>query len=51
MPPGEAPGWKLDREQIEILLYGGRHNPRFTQDSPVLPDVWIKYAEEPHVPH
>src|SRR6185436_20965087 len=49
--PGEAPPLKLMREQIDTLLYGGRYNPRFTQDSPVLPDVWIKYGEEPDVPH
>lgn len=49
--PGEELPLKLTREQIDTLLYGGRYNPRFTQDSPVLPDVWIKYAEEPHVPH
>jgi len=49
--PGEAQPLKLTREQIDTLLYGGRYNPRFTQDSPVLPDVWIKYAEEPDRPH
>src|SRR5262245_23527671 len=42
---------KLQREQIDALLYGGKTTPRFTQDSPVLPDVWIKYAEEPQSPH
>lgn len=46
----EAPD-KLKREQIDALLYGGENTARFTQDSPVLPDVWIKYAEEPHRPH
>ena len=49
--PGEAEIRKLTREQIENLLYGGRYTPRFTQDSPILPDVWIKYAEEPEIPH
>ena len=49
--PGEELPLKLTREQIDTLLYGGRYNPRFTQDSPVLPDVWIKYAEEPLVAH
>lgn len=49
--PGERQGGKLTREEIEALLYGGRNTPRFTQDSPILPDVWIKYAEEPLVRH
>lgn len=48
---GEERLWMHSREQIDALLYGGHHSPRFTQDSPVLPDVWIKYAEEPHRPH
>jgi hypothetical protein len=29
------------------LLYGQGHDLRFTQDSPVLPDVWAEYAERP----
>ena len=49
--PGETPSWKLTRQDIDALLFGGRYHPRFTQDSPVLPDVWIKYAEEPDVAH
>ena len=49
--PGEGQPWKLTREQMDALLYGGRSSPRFTQDSPVLPDVWIKYAEAPNEPH
>ena len=49
--PGETPPWKLTRQEIDALLFGGRYHPRFTQDSPVLPDVWIKYAEEPDVAH
>jgi hypothetical protein len=49
--PGEEPRWTLSRAEIDALLYGGRHNPRFTQDSPVLPDVWIKYAEAPDTAH
>ena len=49
--PGEEQFWKGTREQIDTLLYGGRSSPRFTQDSPVLPDVWMKYAEAPNEPH
>ena len=50
MPSG-GEGRPLTREQVDALMYGSRFNPRFTQDSPVLPDVWIKYAEEPNVAH
>ena len=49
--PEEGQPGKLTREQMDALLYGGRSSPRFTQDSPVLPDVWIKYAEAPNEPH
>ena len=32
----------LERKQIELLFYGEPdHQRRFTQDFPVLPDVWI----------
>ena len=48
--PGEAQPRKLTRDEIDALLYGGRSSPRFTQDSPVLPDVWMKYAEAPNSP-
>lgn len=37
----------LSRDQIEALIYGSGGAPRFTQDSPILPDVWIRYAEHP----
>ena len=40
----------LPREQIRDLLYGQGHDVRFTQDSPVLPDVWAEYAERPDQP-
>jgi subtilisin family serine protease len=39
----------MNPEQIERIFYGRpneRH--RFTQDFPVLPDVWIQYAQDPH---
>ncbi len=38
----------LSRLQMEQLIFGGPDNHRFTQDSPVLPEVWIKYALHPH---
>src|SRR5687768_11235136 len=37
----------LKRELVEQLLFGSGHVRRFTQDSPVLPDVWIEYATDP----
>jgi hypothetical protein len=49
--PGARVTEKLTRQQIEALIYGGHTAPRFTQDSPVLPDVWIRFAEEPDRPH
>lgn len=35
------------REHVHTLLFGERTQQRFTQDSPVLPDVWVWYAEHP----
>jgi serine protease AprX len=40
----------MNPDHIERIFYGqpgGQH--RFTQDFPVLPDVWRKYAEDPNV--
>jgi serine protease AprX len=38
----------LKRDQIEELLYGKPNEERrFTQDFPILPDVWIAYAANP----
>ncbi|HEX2834279.1 MAG TPA: S8 family serine peptidase [Thermoanaerobaculia bacterium] len=34
----------LDRSFIEKLMFGTGRVRRFTQDSPVLPDVWLAYA-------
>lgn len=36
---------KLEREWVEELIFGTELWRRFTQDSPVLPDVWLGYAE------
>jgi len=38
---------KLSKDKIRDLLYGQGHDLRFTQDSPVLPDVWAEYAAKP----
>src|SRR3954447_21176958 len=37
----------VDRNLIEDAIFGWRGSQRFTQDSPVLPDVWIEYALRP----
>jgi serine protease AprX len=34
----------LKRDVLEALMFGGGRVRRFTQDSPVLPDVWLEYA-------
>lgn len=42
----------LSRSFVEKLMFGTGRARRFTQDSPVLPDVWLAYAgamEEDHV--
>ena len=37
---------KLDRRLMEQLMFGAGRVRRFTQDSPVLPDVWLQYMNE-----
>jgi serine protease AprX len=37
----------MRREILEEILYSGRMARRFTQDSPILPDVWLQYALGP----
>src|SRR3954468_11963436 len=37
---------KLDRRLMEQLMFGAGRVHRFTQDSPVLPDVWLQYMNE-----
>jgi serine protease AprX len=37
--------WWLTRGLLEKLMFGGGRVRRFTQDSPVLPDVWIEFAD------
>ncbi len=37
----------MQREELEKLIFGEGAVRRFTQDSPVLPDVWIRFGEEP----
>jgi serine protease AprX len=37
----------LERWVVEQLMFGSGRVRRFTQDTPVLPDVWIEYAIDP----
>jgi serine protease AprX len=37
----------LQPEKLEELIFGTERSRRFTQDSPVMPDVWIAYGLEP----
>jgi serine protease AprX len=38
----------MQRDTIERLFYGEpEHQRRFTQDFPILPDVWIEYGKAP----
>lgn len=41
---------RLEREWVEKLIYGSEPARRFTQDSPILPDVWIGYGLDPTEP-
>jgi hypothetical protein len=41
----------MQRDTIERLFYGEpEHQRRFTQDFPILPDVWIEYGRSPAAP-
>jgi serine protease AprX len=37
----------LERWLVEQLMFGSGRVRRFTQDTPVLPDVWLEYALDP----
>lgn len=41
---------KLPRTALEWLIFGETGERRYTQDSPVLPDVWIAYGLDPGHP-
>jgi serine protease AprX len=38
---------RLEHRQLEEVIFGKTGFRRFTQDSPVLPDVWMAYGAEP----
>jgi serine protease AprX len=42
--PGRGPS--VERKACERVMFGLGHARRFTQDSPILPDVWLKFAED-----
>ena len=44
-------GQILKRQLIEDVIYGWGTTRRYTHDAPVLPDVWIAYAQDPGRPH
>jgi len=39
---------RVDPQQLEKAIFLGRGVERFTQDSPVLPDVWAEYGQRPN---
>ena len=41
----------LTPERLEELIFGTERFRRFTQDSPVMPDVWIAYGMDPEARH
>jgi serine protease AprX len=41
----------LKPEKLEELIFGAERSRRFTQDSPVMPDVWIAYGLDPGSRH
>jgi len=45
--PKKEPFYIERRSTLEKLMFGTGRVRRFTQDSPVLPDVWLEYAIDP----
>ena len=37
----------LTGSELQELIYGAGPGRRFTQDSPVMPDVWLAYGQSP----
>ena len=38
----------IDRDELEKLIYRNAGPKRFTQDSPVMPDVWFEFGKNPN---
>lgn len=49
-PADEPPREPADVRAIRTLLFGEERDRRFTQDTPILPDVWFAFAEKPDEP-
>jgi serine protease AprX len=47
--PMNDPNQSLSRLDLEDIVYRSPSLRRFTQDSPVLPDVWFAFGQEPDV--
>lgn len=49
MSPVQRPSQRknADPDVLKDLMYGRGPAKRFTQDSPVMPDVWLAYGECP----
>jgi serine protease AprX len=41
---------RLELKQLAPWIFGSGQLQRFTQDSPVMPDVWLAYGREPETP-
>jgi serine protease AprX len=39
---------RVDPQQLEKAMFLGKGVERFTQDSPILPDVWSEYGQRPN---
>ena len=39
---------KIERDELERLIYRNAGPKRFTQDSPVMPDVWFEFGKNPN---
>lgn len=40
----------VERSVLENIIFGPTYSRRFTQDTPLLPDVWLAYARDPSGP-
>jgi hypothetical protein len=40
----------IPREELTRWIFGATDARRYTQDSPILPDVWLQYGEAPEEP-
>src|SRR5262245_30747583 len=43
----EEGSMQIPRDEMERLIFDGPYRERFTQDSPIMPDVWLAYAAAP----